>query len=47
MGEQKYRRQYVAKIYQNRYFEVVILSSRFLVRGCVFVKVFQGRKSGP
>jgi len=39
------RCQYVAKIYQNGSFEVVILSIRNLVRGCIFVKVF-GKKCG-
>src|SRR5438270_2292392 len=38
--ESNFRCQTVAKIYQNQYFEVIILSSQFLVRGCVFVKVF-------
>ena len=40
MIRKKSRCQTVAKIYQNRSFEVVVLSNRDLVRGCVFVKVF-------
>jgi hypothetical protein len=40
-AEQVYRRcQTVAKIYQNGYLKVAFRNSRFLVRGCVSVKVF-------